>query len=417
MTWNAPVTSPQIEPQAFLDAAGALGFGHYLGVPCSYLTSLINCVINDRAAAWVCSANEGDAVATAAGLATAGRHAVVLMQNSGLGNAVNPLTSLAHTFGAPMLLLITRRGGPGRQDEPQHALMGRITPELLDLMEIPWAPFPAREADVEAALALAGRCLTEQRRPYALLLDQGTFAPHALRGQATPLRSPAQCQRTHIAANGAQPCSREQALREIVAHTPPPRAVVIATTGYTGRELYALKDRANQLYMVGSMGCAAALALGVALARPDLEVTAIDGDGAGLMRMGNFATLGSYGRANLAHILLDNEAHESTGAQATVAANVSFADVAHACGYGLALSGSDLSVIKACFAAREVSGARFAHVKISPGTRAGLPRPQQHPKEIFERLSRVVRAATPDAEPGPGRTSAARRAGEGSGPA
>ena len=138
--------------------------------------------------------------------------------------------------------------------------------------------------------------------------------------------------------------------------------------------------------MVGSMGCASSFALGVSLARPDLEVTVVDGDGAGLMRMGNFATIGSYGRNNLTHVLLDNGVHESTGSQATVSANVSFADIAAACGYGMALDGAGLAVIRELYAAGDVNGARFAHLRITPGTPAGLPRPDASPRDVLRRL-------------------------------
>ena len=153
---------------------------------------------------------------------------------------------------------------------------------------------------------------------------------------------------------------------------------MIGTTGYTGRELFAVEDRSNQLYMVGSMGCASSFALGVSLARPDLDVTVVDGDGAGLMRMGNFATIGSYGRNNLAHVLLDNGVHESTGSQATVSANVSFADIAAACGYGLALDGNDPAVISELYARKDVDGARFA----SPEDQTGHPRRPAPPRHL-----------------------------------
>ena len=151
--------------------------------------------------------------------------------------------------------------------------------------------------------------------------------------------------------------------------------------------MFALDDRANQLYMVGSMGCASSFALGVSLARPDLEVTVVDGDGAGLMRMGNFATIGSYGRNNLAHVLLDNGVHESTGSQATVSANVDFADIAAACGYGMAVDGAGLAVIRELYARKDADGARFAHLRIAPGIRADLPRPDTSPRDVLRRLA------------------------------
>ena len=376
-----------INAETFIESARGLGFNHFTGVPCSYLTPFINYVINDEQLTYISSANEGDAVATAAGLTVGGQRAVAMMQNSGLGNAVNPLTSLANTFDIPVLLIVTHRGRPGRRDEPQHELMGKITGNMFDLMEIPWEPFPAVERDIGPALERVDRYCGERQRPYALLMEQGTVAAHPLEGESIPSRAGVQCLRESI-AEAAVPgrLTREQALREIIDHTPMDASILVGTTGYTGRELFAIDDRDNQLYMVGSMGCASSFALGVSLARPDLEVTVVDGDGAGLMRMGNFATIGSYGRGNLTHVLLDNGVHESTGSQATVSANVDFADIAAACGYGMALDGIGAAVIRELYARKDVDGARFAHLRITPGTRADLPRPDSSPRDVLRRL-------------------------------
>ena len=363
-----------INAETFIEAARGHGFSWYTGVPCSYLTPFINYVINDDQLSYISSANEGDAVATAAGLTLGGQSAAVMMQNSGLGNAVNPLTSLAHTFAVPLLLIVTHRGKPGRRDEPQHELMGKITGDLFDLMEIPWEPFPDEEHGIGAALERATRHMAAENRPYALLMNQGTVAPHPLISESIPSRADVTCRRDRF-DGAAGPISRDRALREIINHTPGHNSIVIGTTGYTGRELFAIGDRSNQLYMVGSMGCASSFALGVSLARPELEVTVVDGDGAGLMRMGNFATIGSYGRNNLAHILLDNGVHESTGSQATVSANVSFADIAAACGYGAALDGNDPAVIRELYARKDVDGAPLRAPENSAGHTGRLAPP------------------------------------------
>lgn len=374
-----------INANQFVDQAKAFGFSWYAGVPCSFLTPFINYVISDPELNYISSSNEGDAVATAAGATLAGRRGVAMMQNSGLGNAVSPLTSLTWTFRIPILLIITLRGDPELKDEPQHKLMGPITTSILDKMEIPWEYFPTSENEVANVLQRAGDYMQKERRPYALVMRKGSVAPCALNDRKqTPSRSANNVQLRYRDSDDRP--SRSNALTRIVENTGPADNVVIATTGFTGRELFALNDRANQLYMVGSMGCASALGLGVALARPDLKVTVVDGDGAALMRMGNFATLGAYAGDNLFHIVLDNEVHDSTGAQATVSAGVSFAGIAKACGYGCAWEGNQIELIDELFSVKGISGPRFAQVKTKPGAMENLPRPTVTPEEVGARF-------------------------------
>ena len=384
-----------IQAEEFVEAARKIGFEWYAGVPCSFLTPFINYVINDDSLTYISSANEGDALAAAAGATIGGKKAVVMMQNSGLGNAVNPLASLTYIFRIPLLMICTLRGDPTLKDEPQHELMGQITGQLLSTLTIPWEFFPTEAAEIEPVLQRAEDYMERERRPYALIMRKGTVAPCALRqNNLDDGDNPnSDCyQASFFTPSGRQRFSRNEALRRIVELTDSDNTVVIATTGYTGRELYALSDvygglsqRYNHLYMVGSMGCASSLGLGLSLVRPDLKVVVIDGDGAALMRMGNFATIGAYSGANLTHILLDNEVHDSTGAQATVAAKVSFAQIAAACGYSVALEGDDLSMLDALFA-RVTKGAKFGHLKIRPGTVENLPRPSVSPEVVLQRL-------------------------------
>jgi phosphonopyruvate decarboxylase len=296
-----------IEACDFVEAARRHGFDWYAGVPCSFLTPFINYVLQDPSLHYVSMANEGDAVALIAGVALAGSstphgRGVTMMQNSGLGNAVSPLTSLTWVFRIPQLLIVTWRGQPGVVDEPQHALMGPITPAMLDTMEIPWELFPTDVDAIEPALRRATAHMQLHGRPYALLMQKGSVAAYPLREQPV-LRAHPRSEAV-ISSKGipvrSRP-SREEALRMVVAQTPLDSAV-LATTGFCGRELYAIDDRPNQLYMVGSMGCVLPLALGMALARPRLRVIALDGDGAALMRLGAFATVGAYAPANLWHL-------------------------------------------------------------------------------------------------------------------
>jgi phosphonopyruvate decarboxylase len=380
-----------IEARDFVEAARKRGFEWYAGVPCSYLTPFINYVLEDPSLRYVSMANEGDAVALIAGVALGGgrRRGVSMMQNSGLGNAVSPLTSLTWTFRLPQLLIVTWRAQPGVPDEPQHALMGPITPRMLETMEIPWELFPSEIDAIGPALDRASAYMDESGRPYALVMQKGTVAPYALEAGAglaarTTPRATARLEFLRFAP-GAR-ATRQDALREVVARTPENSTAVLASTGFCGRELYAVDDRPNQLYMVGSMGCVVPLALGLALARPDLRVVALDGDGAALMRMGAFATVGTYGPPNLVHLLLDNGVHDSTGGQATVSANVSFAQIAAACGYAASLETDDVSRIGTWFDEPRLDGPRFARLLTRAGTPDGLPRPSVTPVDVKTRL-------------------------------
>jgi len=380
-----------IEARDFVEAARERGFEWYAGVPCSFLTPFINYVLQDSSLQYVSMANEGDAVALIAGVALSGgrRRGVSMMQNSGLGNAVSPLTSLTWTFRLPQLLIVTWRAQPGVADEPQHALMGPITPKMLETMEIPWELFPSKIEEIGPALDRATAYMDETGRPYALVMQKGTVASYALKPGAGAVPPKAAAPRAVLEPLRLAPAaraSRQEALREVIAHTPPNSTAVLASTGFCGRELYALDDRPNQLYMVGSMGCVVPLALGLALARPDLRVVALDGDGAALMRMGAFATVGAYGPPNLMHLLLDNGVHDSTGGQATVSPQVSFAEIAAACGYASSFETDDVARIGSWLVEAPLGGPRFARLLTRAGSPEGLPRPSVTPIDVKTRL-------------------------------
>src|SRR5204862_2872271 len=130
-----------------------LGFDFFTGVPCSYLKPFINYTIDAPELDYIGATNEGDAVAIASGVELTGRRGMVMFQNSGFGNAVNPLTSLNAIFRIPILLIVTWRGEPGGEtDEPQHELMGQITPELFEVMRLPWTFFPQSEDEIGPTL-------------------------------------------------------------------------------------------------------------------------------------------------------------------------------------------------------------------------------------------------------------------------
>jgi len=371
-----------IPADAFLAPARELGFDFFTGVPCSFLTPVINRVIGASGLRYVAAVSEGEAVAIASGAWLAGRNTVVMIQNSGLGNAVNPLTSLNFPFRIPTLLVVTWRGGPGLKDEPQHELMGAVTPDLLDLMRISHRPFPTSAAAAAPALKEAAAEMDRTGLPFAFIMQKGDVEAEAL--NATPPSQRSAGNAADLTAGGPTPTrygSIERLLGAIVED-----AAVIATTGMTGRELFTIADRPQNLYQVGSMGCAAPMGLGVAL-NVERPVVVLDGDGAALMKMGALATIGAYGAENLIHIVLDNGTYDSTGGQPTVSASVNFAAAACACGYGGAFTCDGLDGLdQAMASALGAPGPHLIHMRVKLGSLAGVGRPTLGPEHVARRF-------------------------------
>lgn len=366
----------------FLAEAALHGFDFYAGVPCSFLTPLINGVLSRNGLAYVGAASEGEAVAIAAGAWLAGRKTVVMCQNSGLGNAVNPLTSLNAPFRIPTLLITTWRGQPGIGDEPQHKLMGQITQKLLSVIEVEHEPFP-RDADaLPAAFRRATARMAASELPFAFVMEQGSVRDDGL--DVAP-RKRAEHGRREDFDRPAEEATRAAVLERFLALVDP-AAAVVATTGKCGRELFTLADRPQHLYQVGSMGCASGMALGVALNVPR-PVVVLDGDGAALMKLGSVATIGAYAPHNLIHIVLDNGVHDSTGGQPTVSGTVDFAGVAIACGYRYAASCGTLEGFAAAYRAAAVAPKpALIHTRIAPGSMSKLGRPTVTPESVARRF-------------------------------
>jgi len=382
-----------IEAKEFIEAARELGFVRYTSVPCSFLTPFINYVINDNALEYIASTNEGDALATTSGSVIGGQRSIVMMQNSGLGNAVSPITSLSYIFRIPFLIIVTHRGEPGVKDEPQHELMGQITEELFNTMQIPSETFPSETKEIIPALQRAEKFMSKEHRPYAFIIKKGSIAPQKLDKKMIKDIAKSETEIRSLFDEKLTRLDRNTVLRHIINHTSVDDSILIATTGFTGRELFSINDRVNHIYMVGSMGCASSFGLGLALARPDLKIIVIDGDGAGLMRMGNFATIGTYASNNFIHILLDNEVHDSTGGQSTVSKNINFAMIAKACGYSMTLSGNKMELIDELFSLNKNEGPAFGHLKICSGTIENLPRPNVKPNEVLRRMMRHINSS------------------------
>ena len=380
-----------IPAASFVESTRKHGFSLWTGVPCSYLKPFINYVIDAPDLAYVGAANEGDAVAIASGAQLGGKRSVVMFQNSGFGNTVNPLTSLNMIFKIPVLIITTLRGEPGgAHDEPQHELMGQVTAGLFDLMRIPWEYFPTEEANVAGVLERAVAHMTTHRTPYGLIMKKDSVADHKLKTKPTP-RSIAPFAVEGWKAGGDRPTRRD--VLGAVQRASRPSDALVATTGFTGRSLYALEDRENQLYMVGSMGCASAFGLGLAWAQPKRRVIVLDGDGAVLMRMGALATLGYERPTNLLHIVIDNEVHDSTGGQSTVTHSVDLAGVAAACGYPTVIRARDAAEVEAIVRAPS-TGLTFVHVKTTPGESGDLPRPKETPLQVVDRMRAFLEKAS-----------------------
>lgn len=365
-------------PKYFTNELVNRGVSFFSGVPCSYLTPLINEVIASEQTNYVIASSEGDALGMAAGAWLSGKHSVVLCQNSGLGNMINPLTSLNAPFDIPVLLLITWRGKPGEPDEPQHEMMGQITTSLLDLMGIKWSYFPDNEADVLKILDTAFVSMQKLNRPYALILHKDSFST----SDAEPM----------VQVNEISYPRREEALAAILNYVPE-FSPIIATTGKTGRELYTLRDHAKHLYCVGSMGYANSIAHGLALNIKE-KVFVIDGDGSAIMHLGNFTSIGGSGVSNLVHIVLDNGVHDSTGGQATVSSSIDFSGVAQSVGYKKQIFCSSLADLNSALDSLNTNGPILIHLKIRSGSMKQLGRPTIKPNMVARRLRHYVTTIT-----------------------
>lgn len=366
-----------ISPQAFHDVLAAEGVNFLAGVPDSLLKEF--CAYVDAALPpenHVIAANEGSAVGLAAGhhLVT-GTVPVVYLQNSGLGNAVNPLLSLAdaEVYGLPMVVVVGWRGAPGVKDEPQHVKQGRVTPALIDAMEYPHRVLTGDEGEGLEAAAWAVRTARESGAPVVLLVAKGAF------GKAEARRP---------AAEAADTRPTREAAIGLVTATLPVDATIVATTGMISRELYEQRgqngqDRSGDFLTVGSMGHASQIALGIARAKPDAQVVCLDGDGAVLMHMGGLASIGASTTGNLLHVVLNNGAHDSVGGQPTVAFQVSLTGVARACGYDAVEGPVDEpeAIRGAVERLVQQPGRRFLEVRVRPGSRADLGRPKESPAQ------------------------------------
>jgi phosphonopyruvate decarboxylase len=318
--------------------------------------------------------HEGAAIALAAGyhLAT-GKIPLVYMQNSGIGNAINPLLSLAdaEVYSIPLLLVIGWRGEPGVHDEPQHIKQGKVTCALLEAMGIPYTILADMETRVQEQIEECYAYIARTNAPYAFVVRKDTFAPYTLQRNQT------------VEAE----LSREEAIEAIIRASTEDE-LFFSTTGMASRELYEVREKYRQRHeqdflTVGSMGHAGSIALAVALQKPDLPITCLDGDGALLMHLGALPAIGTRKPPQYRHILLNNGAHDSVGGQPTIALAIDIPALARAAGYVQVRSAKTRAELQIIL--RETrekrQGPWFIEIRIRTGARKDLGRPSVSPVE------------------------------------
>ncbi len=299
------------------------GIEFFTGVPdstlkyfCFYLDDHVS------ASQHVIAANEGNSVAIAAGYyLSTGKIPLVYMQNSGLGNAINPLTSLINeeVYSIPLLMMIGWRGEPNTDDAAQHEMDGRIQLDLLNSLELPYAIIPSEDEELEAQISDAVRYVRQNNSPFVILSKRNSFDKIDKSHEIHDL------------------ISREEAINNILRLVSED-SIIVSTTGKTSRELYECQTNLGQtedreFLVICSMGHASSIALGISIGKGSKEIFCLDGDGALIMHMGALSTIGKYGGKNFKHILLNNFVHDSVGGQPTSSDKIDYRDLSKSLSY------------------------------------------------------------------------------------
>jgi phosphonopyruvate decarboxylase len=360
-----------MQVDTFLRQLMSQGFHPFMGVPCSLVKDLINLIEQSSETEYYIATSEGEAVGLAGGFALAGRTPVVIMQNDGFGNTVNPLTSLQMLYNLPALLIITWRGEPGgKPDAAQHSIMGAVLLDLLKTLNIPYQVLHDDHADTDMVLLAAMKHCNEMHQPYAIIVRRGLFESQPINKNQTNPDLPLRMDYIKALATKADEAD-----------------IILGTTGYTGRELKQVIQRPGTFYTAGSMGCLGSIGLALAIDQSKRKVYILDGDGALLMKLGTLATIGLYQPSNLIHLVFDNGQYESTGGQSTASQVVQFPALATSAGYRYTVSVDSIAAFDEFLEhASTETGPMMCHIRVQPGTIPDLQRPSQSPDQLRAEL-------------------------------
>lgn len=347
----------------------------FTGVPDSLMKNLISCIdFNTNSNEHLIAANEGNAIGLAIGnFLSTGKLPIVYLQNSGLGNIINPVLSLADkdVYGIPMIILLGWRGRPGVKDEPQHFKQGLVTEDILNSIQLPYSKINQNLSDIDLEIIIdeAYKTSKEKLTPYVLLIEEGTFNKFENKNLISSYYD----------------LSREEAL-QICVNSLNEKDIIVSTTGTLSRELYELRKKLGQSHKsdfltVGGMGHANQIAIGIAINKPKRNIYCLDGDGAILMHMGSMALNGNIKPLNFNHILFNNQCHDSVGGQKTAAPELNFKNLAEQLDYQYTSQCvTKNQIIKSLDIIKNNNKTSFLEIKVNNGFKKNLPRPNETPK-------------------------------------
>lgn len=374
-----------IEPEKLFNFLNKRGISNFCGVPDSLLKNFCSYVSDNTSnEKHIITANEGSAVAFAVGnYLASGKLSLVYMQNSGFGNAINPLVSIADekVYSIPMILMVGWRGEPGVKDEPQHKKQGAIMEDMIKTCGLKFEVIDSQTISFEQKINGLIDHSIQKSVPVILLVKKNTFSPYTM------------SKRVYL----NDFLTREQAIGEIIDNTSK-KDIFVSTTGMASRELFEIRKNKHQHHeqdflTVGSMGHANMIALGMANVINNKLIFCIDGDGASIMHLGNLTSIGQSNYANYIHILINNGCHDSVGGQPTCAYDIDLVSIALAAGYESALCISTKEDIKNTLTKiRTKKGPHFIEIRVKKGARKDLGRPTNTPNENKKILMKFIQS-------------------------